>query len=317
MPQRKKKAHPAPAPTEDRPVARALWSGSITFGLVTVPVELYTASKGRGVSLRMLGPDNGPLAREYVCPKDGEALESSDLSRGYPVGDDRWVLVSDEELAELAPRRSRDIELTRFVPREAIDPAWFDRPYFLVPGAEQSKAYRLLAETMEQSGRAALAHFVMRGKAYPVAIFAERGLLRAETLRHGDELRTVHDVALPEPVDADPKRVARMRRAIERLAADSIDETELLDDSARQVRERAETKRKRGQDVVEISEESATAEDPEDEGEVVDLVALIRKRLGGAPTRRKAPVGEKAPSKKAAKPRAGVKRSRRAAARRP
>jgi DNA end-binding protein Ku len=275
------KAHrvPSTAVGDEVPVGRALWSGSITFGLVTVPVELYTASRGRGVHLRMLGPEGQPLAREYTCPTEDRKLEADEVERGYEVDEGEWVLVSDDELEALAPRRSRDIELARFVDRAEVDPAWFVRPYFLVPGADQSKAYRLLADTMERTGRCAIASFVMRGKAYPVAIFAEHGLLRAETLRHGDELRPVKDLGLPKPRKPDEKRLARMTKAIDALAADQIDESELVDETARALLELAEKKRKKGKDVVEVAEEVAEAADEEEGGEVVDLVALIKKRL--------------------------------------
>jgi DNA end-binding protein Ku len=288
------------------PVGRALWSGSITFGLVTVPVELYTASRGRGFSLRMLGPGGQPLAREYVCPTEERRLESDEIERGYEVEDGEWVLVTDEELEALAPRRSRDIELTRFVERDSIDPAWFVRPYFLVPGADQSKAYRLLADTMERTGRAAIANFVMRGKAYPVAIFADCGLLRAETLRHGDELRSAEDVGLPKRRKPEEKRVAKMAKAIEELAADALDETELVDEGARALLELAEKKRKKGKDVVEAPEEAeaAAADEEASEGEVVDLVALIKKRLHAR--------GASRPGPKKAVPRTHKSRSKRA-----
>src|SRR5262249_3827435 len=140
---------------EQRLVGRPVWSGSLSFGLVTVPVDLYSAQRSTGVALRMLGPDGTPLARRYVCPKDEKPLDSEEIVRGYEVAKGRFVVVSDEELEALAPRSSRDIELKRFVEQDEIDPAYFVRTYFLVP-RDQTKAYRLLAEIMEQTGRAGI-----------------------------------------------------------------------------------------------------------------------------------------------------------------
>ncbi|HEU4428996.1 MAG TPA: Ku protein [Myxococcota bacterium] len=274
---------------------RGLWSGSLTFGLVTIPVELYSATRSSAVPLRMLGPDGVPLAREYVCAKHEQPLAEDEIERGYEV-DGKFVIVTDEELEQLAPRRSRDIELTRFVARDTIDPAYFVRPYVVVPGGEQTKAYRLLADVMEKTGRAALASFVMRGKAYAVAIFADRGILRAETLRFADELRDPAAIGIRAPEEPDAKRVAALKRAIAKLEERTLSEKELSDDSSERLLELARNKRKRGEDVVEAPKapaaEAPTAEEPatgapaEGGGEVIDLLAVIQQRLRESGARR-------------------------------
>lgn len=270
------------ATASNRPTAHGVWSGSITFGLVTIPVELYSATRRAGVALRMLGPDGTPLARQYVCSADDRVLSRDEIARGYEVEEGKFVVVTDEELAELAPRRSRDIELARFVPRDSIDPVYFVRPYFVLPGAEQTKAYRLLAATMEASGRAALANFVMRGKAYAVALFADRGVLRAETLRFGDELRSPVEMGIGVPASVDAARVASMKRAIAKRAQNQLDEGELLDQESSRVLKLARAKLARGSDVVkapEAPERQQAAAEADAGGEVVDLFTLIQKRL--------------------------------------
>jgi len=236
----------------------------------------------------MLGPGGAPLAREYVCPSHEKPLDDSEIERGYEA-DGKLVVVSEEELERLAPRRSRDIELTRFVERGSIPPAFFERPYVLVPGGEQSKAYLLLAEVMESTQRAAIASFVMRGKAYAVAIFADDGILRAETLRHFDELRDPSKMGIPAPAKADPKRVATLTRAISKLEQRGIAERELSDSSSEDLLALARKKLARGEDVVEAPEtpkqEAATEgggtreETADAGGEVIDLLALIQQRL--------------------------------------
>ena len=162
---------------------RAFWSGTLTFGLVSVPVDLFPAVRPRRIALRTLGPEQQPLVRRYVCSVDGQPLSREDIVRGYENADGSFTVVSDDELDALEPRKSRDIDLRRFVAREEIPRPLLERPYVLAPAGESTKAYRLLAETMERSGKAGIATFVMRGKEYLAAIFAEGGTLRAVTMR--------------------------------------------------------------------------------------------------------------------------------------
>src|SRR5690606_8881941 len=120
-----------------------------------------------------------------------------EIVRGFDVGDGQYVVVTDEELEALAPDKSRDIDLRRFVPRHELPMANFERAHFMAPTSDSNKAYRLLTKTLEETNRIGIATFVMRGKEYLVAIIAEGGLLRAETLRFADEIRTPADIGLP------------------------------------------------------------------------------------------------------------------------
>ena len=160
--------------------------------------------------------------RRYFCSADGEALTNDDIVRGYENDDGSFTIVDDEELDALAPRKSRDIDLRRFVAREEIPRQLLERPYVLAPAGESTKAYHLLAATMEKPGRAGIATFVMRGKEYLAAIFAEGGTLRAVTMRFATELRTPDDVGLPRAAPAvggaAARDGARRRRAHRRRA---------------------------------------------------------------------------------------------------
>jgi DNA end-binding protein Ku len=274
--------------SDDRPVGRGIWSGSITFGLVTIPVELHSATHRELTPMRMLGPKGAPLKRRFACPEHDEILEDEDIVRGYEIEDGEFVLVTDDELEALAPRRSRDIDLQRFVPRSSIDPAYFERAYVLVPGQEQTKAYRLLAETMERTGRAAIATFVMREKAYAVAIFSDHGVMRAVTLRFADEVRSPKEVGLPAPQETDKKRTSAMKRLVASHAKAALVDAELEELESDEVLRLAEKKLKQGEDVVEVEEEPREDE-PAEGGEVVDLMAKIRERLRAPPTRTKSP----------------------------
>jgi DNA end-binding protein Ku len=259
-------------------VGRAFWSGTITFGLVSIPVDLFSGERPRRTSMRMVDTKGRPLGRRYVCPKDGKALDRDDLVRGYETKSGKLVVVTDAELEAVAPEKSRDIDLRQFVPLEQIPQAFLDRPYFLLPAGRSTKAYHLLAQTMERSGRAGIATFVMREKEYLVAILAERGVLRAETLRFADELRAPDDVGLPAPRKPAAARMKQFAKAIDALSRDDIDTDEMSDWYAQEIRALAEEKRRKGEDVVELPAE-AEAEDGEPGADVIDLVKVLKERL--------------------------------------
>lgn len=287
------------APAEDQ--ARAFWSGTISFGLVSIPVQLFAATRsGARASLRMLAPDGTPLRREYYCPQDEARLESDQLVRGYELESGEVVIVTDEELEALAPEKSRDIDLRRFVPREQLDPLLFERGYFLGPAGDSTKAYRLLAQTMERTRRAGIATFVMRDKEYLVAILADRGVLRAETLRFADEVRTPDDVGLPaapEEVDADLRR--RFEAAVDGLAGDALPIDALIDVHTARLLELARAKQGRGEGVVQVE----PAAEAVDAGQGVDLMAVIQQSLGEATPSAREETPAKERKKAAARPR--------------
>jgi DNA end-binding protein Ku len=253
--------------------ARPFWSGTLTFGLVSVPVELYPGNRTNRAPLRMLGPENEPLARRYYSEKTGDDLDADDMVRGYEIDKDKYVVVTDEELERLAPEQSRDIDLRRFVDLESIAPIYFDRSYFLAPAEGSEKAYRLLVDTMEESELAGIATFVMRGKEYLVAIFPENGILRAETMRFSDELRSPKEVGLPEKKDVPAAAVKKFERLITKHSIRTLPLKELKDEKTDQLLKLIEKKRARHQDVVEV-------EEPErDEGKVIDIMEALKQSL--------------------------------------
>jgi DNA end-binding protein Ku len=267
---------------DDLIASRSFWSGTISFGLVSVPVALVPANRSGGVSLRMVSPDGTPLTRRYFAPHDDRKLEWNEIVRGYEIEKDQFVVVEDEELERIAPERTRDIDLRVFVPASDIDPIHFERAYYLMPAGDSTKAYRLLARVMEESDRAGIATFVMRAKEYLVAILAENGVLRAETLRFAEEVRTPETVGLPEPSKADPKTVKSLEEMIRKLSRKSFDPKELVDESSERLRKMAEQKLKKGKDVVEIEEEEET-----ESTDVLDLMKLLQRSLQGGESERK------------------------------
>ncbi len=256
--------------------ARSFWSGTISFGLVSIPVNLFPATRSSGVSLRMLSPDGNPLVRRYYEPESGREVPYDRLVRGYEIEKGRFVVVTDEELEALEPEKSRDIDLRRFVDRDSIPPVHFERAYFLTPAGQSTKAYRLLAATMERTNRAGIATFVMRTKEYLVAILADRGILRAETLRFPEEIRPVEEIDLPERPELARDRAGPVQKAIDRLTRKTLDESELEDTQSRRLLDLVEAKREKGQDVV-----AAPAElvEEEERGEVIDLMEVLKRSL--------------------------------------
>ena len=258
--------------------ARAFWSGTISFGLVSVPVDLFAAVRPARLSLRMLGPDGHPLSRRYFCPEHDRELSDAEIVRGYPIAGGEYVVVSDDELDALEPEKSRDIDLRRFVERASIEPARVERPYILAPSGESTKAYHLLAETMEREGLAGVATFVMRGREYLAAIVSEGGVLRALTLRFAGQLRTPATIGLPEVERASRERRRQLDAALDAIGAGELDVSQLGDESADELRELAGRKYDEGRDVFEVPEELA---EPVDEGgAVIDIMSVLAERLG-------------------------------------
>src|SRR5256885_10304428 len=255
--------------------ARPFWAGTLTFGLVSVPVDLYPGNRSNRAPLRMLSPEGEPLARRYYSEKSGNDLQDDDMVRGFELEKDRYVVVTDEELERLAPEQSRDIDLRRFAPLEDISPLYFDRSYFLAPSEGSEKAYRLLAQTMEKQKLAGLATFVMRGKEYLVAIFPENGILRAETMRFVDEIRSPKEIGLAGKKKVSAATVKKFERLIGKHSAAHLPLKDLKDEQTEKLLKLVAKKRKQHKDIVEV-------EVPErEEGKVVDLMAALKKSLAG------------------------------------
>lgn len=268
---------------------RPFWSGTLTFGLVSMPVELYSALGHSGVSLHLLSPDGQPVRRRYVTAEGGEPLEREQIVRGVeapataPARKEGWVTVSDEELASLEPQRSREIDLRRFVARDAIDPIYGEKSYVLLPEGEVTKPYRLLAATMEKLRCAGVATFVMRGREVAIAIYADDGVLRAQTLRQQAEIRSAEQVGLPTPSEPDAGRVGAFKAAIKALTKRGLDKRGLGNEGAAALRALAEKKRKSHKDLVEVPVvEGEAGAQGEELAPIVDIVSLLKERMGRA-----------------------------------
>jgi len=222
----------------------------------------------------MLGPDGQPLARKYYAEKTGKDLDVDEVVRGYEIDKEKYVIVTDEELDRLAPEKTRDIDLKQFVPADSIPPLYFERGYFLTPAAGSQKAYKLLAETMAESGLAGVATFVMRGKEYLVAIFSDKGILRAETMRFADELRSPSDIGLPKKKEAPKATVHKFEKMIASKSKKQFTPTKLADKQADSLLKLVKKKQAKRSNVVKVEEEADT------DHKVVDLVKILKQSLG-------------------------------------
>ena len=262
-------------------VARSFWSGTITFGLISIPVDLYAAARPRQKAMRLVDREGHPLGRRYYCPKHDHVLKAEELVRGYETKSGKMVVITDEEFESAAPEKSRDIELKSFVPVEEISPSFFERPYVLAPGERAGKAYMLLAQTMAKTGKAGIGSFVMRSHEYLVAILADGGILRAEVLRHANELRTPESIGLLKASSKPKPRLVRdLSREIDELSERALDLDEMDDLEADALRKFAERKAKSGKSVIDMEDLEDDDVDSTGGANVIDLMKLLKKSLG-------------------------------------
>src|SRR5512133_809619 len=177
-------------------MAQGIWSGTISFSLVAIPVQLVRAVAPGRISFRLLhSTDYSPLSRRLFCPQQDTMVPPEEIVRGYELAPDRYLPVTNEELASVSPERSRTIEIVEFIDLDEVDPVYFDHPYYLVPLKGGEKSYRLLAECMRQTNRAGLAKFVLAEREYLVAVASREGALALVTLHYGDEVLPTGDIA--------------------------------------------------------------------------------------------------------------------------
>lgn len=252
---------------------RSIWSGTLTFGLVSIPVSLFSAVRPRDTKMHLLDETGVPLSRRYYCPADGRKLSDDEMVRGYATGDSGFITVEDDELEGLQPEKSGDIDLREFVPLGSIPTLYFNKPYFLFPAGKSVKAYRLLVLVLQDEEKAGIATFVMRDREYLVAILARQGVLWAETLHFAEELRGQDQLDMPE-MQKDGDQVRVMTETISAMTDDHLPEEYMRDRYDQRLNELVAEKRKRGKDLIETErlEEEAGEEQ-------VDLMKMLKERL--------------------------------------
>jgi DNA end-binding protein Ku len=265
-------------------MARPIWTGSLAFGLVNVPVGLHAATEDHTVHFHQFQAGTADRIRyKRINERTGEEVAQSEIVRGHELGDGDFVLVTDEELAAVAPGRSQTIDITDFVDLADIDPVFFARAYYLVPQADGAgRAYRLLYRAMAETGKAAIATLVMHGKQHLAAIRATRGALTLETMYFADEVREPPEEIgdLPGAGDFRGRELALAKQLIESMTT-GWDPEAYTDTYRERVEELIERKR-RGEEIV--AEEAPAAA-----SNVVDLTEVLRRSMERA--RRAGPGG--------------------------
>jgi DNA end-binding protein Ku len=253
--------------------ARAVGTGSISFGLVAIPVKLYPATQSSGsVSFNMLHKDCGSrLKQQYLCARDNVVVPREQMVKGYEFAKDQYVVFTPEELKGLEERSSPTIDITEFVPLEQVDPVYFEKPYFVAPEKGGEKAYHLLAEVMRETKRSALARYAARGKQYLVMIRPTNDGLVMQELRYADEVRTWKDVPMPDrPVVREPE-LKLAQQLVDQISSETFEPTKYEDEVKKRVL--ADIDRKvQGHQIEETAPEAAPAQ-------VIDLMEALKASL--------------------------------------
>ena len=289
--------------------ARSIASLSLSFGLVSIPVKLYSATESSAtVRFNMLDKDGSRLKQQYVSEKDGHLVERAEMVKGYEFEKDRFVVFQPEELKALQESPSHTIDIVAFIPDKAIDPIFYDKAYFLAPDKRGAKPYNLLIEAMRQSGRVALAKWAWKAKQYVVQVRpAEDGLVLQQLL-YADEVRSMKDLDI-EKVQVSPAELKLAMQLIEQISEDTYDPTMFEDEEKKRILAAIDEKIAGKQIVANEPHEPAAGG-----AQVIDLVEALRASLskGGAakkaaPARAAEPAP--APAEAAAKERKGVRRA--------
>ncbi len=252
---------------------RSIANATISFGLVSVPVNLYSSSESKtSVSFNMLHKKcTSRLKQQYICSKDGEIVERSETVKGYEFAKDQYVVLSPEELKALEEKATQMIEILEFVPLEKVDREYLEKVYYLGPGKGGDRAYRLLVEALKETGRAALGQYAARGQQYLVLLRPREGVLVMEQLHYADEVRPANEVPVP-PGEVKAQELKLAKQLIEQTANDEFQPEKYRDTVRERVLETIQRKVE-GQDIT-------AAEAPQDAGgKIIDLMEALKASL--------------------------------------
>ncbi len=257
---------------------RAIWKGAVSFGLVSVPVKLYSATESKDISFRQVhAKDGGRIKYQRTCSIDGEEVEYADIAKGYETEDGEMVILTDEDLAELPASSSREISVEKFVPREQIDPMLFEKSYYLEPEKTGAKPYALLREALEAADRMALVTVSLRNRMSLAVLRVRDDVIVMQTMMWPDEIRKP-DFGSVDTSEAKPAEVKMATMLVDTLAGD-FDADEYEDDYRSAVEELVTAK-------IEGGEVKRTPETKKSSGEVVDLLAALQRSVDAAKSAR-------------------------------
>jgi DNA end-binding protein Ku len=279
--------------------ARSIASLTISFGMVSIPVKLYSATESsRAISFNLLHKACGSrLRQQYFCVKEDVPVQREDMAKGYEFAKDQYVMFTPEELKALEEAGTQSADITEFVPAKAIDPVFFDKAYYLGPDKGGAKPYALLARALKETNRCAIGRWAARGKQYIVLIRpVDTGLVEGlvmQQLLYSTEVRSINDVDIPK-TDVRPQELKLAQQLIEQQASDKFDPKAYTDEVRARI-EAAIQKKVEGQEIT-------MAEAPATEGaQVIDLMEALRQSLEKKPAKKAAEPAAAKPTRKAAK----------------
>jgi DNA end-binding protein Ku len=264
---------------------RAIWKGAITFGLVNVPVKVYSATEDHDIPLHQVhDKDGGRIRYQRRCEVCGKVVEYEHIDKAFDDGD-RTVILTAEDLGSLPQERSREIDVVEFVPNEQLDPIMFDRSYFLEPDSSSNKAYALLRRTLEETDRTAIVHFALRQKTRLGALRVRGDVLMLQSLLWDDEVREATFPALDERVRISAQELKMSHSLVESFESD-FTPSKFSDDYQDELRQLIDAKLAKG-DAVSTEETFGEHDDGEKQGEVLDLMEALRRSVESSRAKKK------------------------------
>jgi DNA end-binding protein Ku len=282
---------------------RAIWKGAISFGLVSIPVRLYSATEERDVSFHQVHRgDGGRIKYKRTCAIDGEEVPYADIAKGFELDSGETVVITDEDLADLPLSSAKVVDVLQFVPLDQVDPIYFARSYYLEPDKAAAKPYVLLRDALETSGMVAVVKVAIRSREQLATLRVREGVLVMETMMWPDEIRVPDFGFLDEDIAARPQELAMAESLIESMAGDF--DPDQYHDEYREALQQVIDAKVEGREVVEPEQTAAPSG-----GEVIDLMAALRQSVAAAKQARgeepaaagggRATKAGKAPAKKA------------------
>jgi DNA end-binding protein Ku len=280
-----------------------MWMGTLNFGLVSMPVKLYSAVTSKSVHFNQLhGADNARIQQKRVCSADGEEVPYEEIVRGYELAPERYVVIEDSELQALAPEATRTIEIEDFVEIDEIDHIYFDQPYYIVPNRGGARSYKLLLEAMRETGKVAIARVVLRSRERLVAVHPRGDVLMMTTLNYADEINPTSELRELNGEDKDAavgeRELDVARRLVESLA-EPFDIGRYKDTYREAVLDLIDRKASGEEIVVEPRPAVEALQSPDLMGALQASLERARERGDGVGANGKAKARKKAPAKKA------------------
>jgi DNA end-binding protein Ku len=253
---------------------RSIGSLTISFGLVAIPVKVFSATQsGNAISFNLLHKTCGSrLKQQYLCQKEGVVVERDEMVKGYEFAKDQYVRFSPDEIKALEEVGTHSVDISEFVPIESIDPVYFDKTYYLAPDKGAGKPYALLTEALKQAGRCAIGHWAARGKGYLVVLRPIGDVLAMQQLHYATDVRRSSEVEIPKP-EVKPAELKLAQQLIDQQTAETFDPDAFRDEVRSRIEAAIQKKVEQGQEI------SVTETAPPGDGKVIDLMEALRASL--------------------------------------